>query len=98
MSTALEKRWFAAVGAIESCVLCGKWGIQVSHSNRDRGLGQKAKPWLTAAICPEDHHAIDNGPDLTQAERRALMDRAIVLTHAKLIEKGLLSLTGGNHA
>lgn len=93
MSTALEKRWFAAVASLETCVCCGKWGIQVAHSNRDRGLSQKSRPWLTAALCPDCHHSVDNAPVLTQEERRAFMDRAIVLTHAKLIEKGALCLT-----
>ena len=94
MSTAQEKRWFAAVASLESCVLCGAYGVQVAHSNRDRGMGQKADPWLTAALCLSCHNAIDNGPDLPQAERRALMDRAIVLTHAKLIRAGRLRLKG----
>ena len=92
MSTALERRWFAAVGSLESCVLCGTWGIQVAHSNQDRGMRQKSAPWLTAALCPSCHHAIDNGPDLAQAERRALMNRAIVLTHDKLIRAGRLTV------
>ena len=94
VTTALERRWFAAVASIEECVLCGAWGIQIAHSNRDRGLSQKSDPWLTAALCPSCHNAIDNGPDLPQAERRALMDRAIVLTHAKLIRAGRLRLKG----
>ena len=95
MSTAEEKRWFAAVASLESCVLCGAYGIQVAHSNRDRGLSKKALPHFTAALCPTCHHDIDNGPDLPQAERRALMDRAIVLTHARLIRAGRLTLKGG---
>lgn len=94
MSIALERRWFAAVGTIEECVLCGAWGVQVAHSNRDRGMGQKADPWLTAALCLSCHNAIDNGPDLPQAERRALMDRAIVKTHHALIQAGKLKLEG----
>ena len=96
MSTAQEKRWFAAVASLEFCVLCGAHGIQVAHSNRDRGLSNKALPHFTAALCPTCHHDIDNGKDLSQAERRALMDRAIVLTHHKLIERGSLILKGEN--
>ena len=92
MSIALERRWFAVVASIEDCVLCGAFGCQVAHSNRDRGLSQKSDPWLTAALCPSCHHSIDNAPDLPQADRRALMDRAIVLTHHTLIERGLLVL------
>ena len=94
MSTAEEKRWFAAVASLESCVLCGAFGVQVAHSNRDRGMGQKAPPDLTAALCPACHHEIDNGHLRDQAQRRALMDRAIVLTHARLIRAGRLVLKG----
>ena len=93
MSSAQEKRWFAAVASLESCVLCGAYGIQVAHSNRDRGVGQKSPPDMTAALCPNCHHAVDNGKDLSQAERRALMDRAIVKTHHALVMSGRLSLT-----
>lgn len=92
MSTAEEKRWFAAVASLESCVLTGEYGVQVAHSNQDRGMGQKSAPWMTAALSPTVHHEIDNGRDLSQAERRAMMDRAIVLTHDRLIREGILVL------
>ena len=69
MSTAHEKRWFAAVASLEFCVLCGAYGIQVAHSNRDRGMGQKAPPDLTAALCPACHHEIDNGHLRDQGQR-----------------------------
>jgi hypothetical protein len=92
MSTALEKRWYSAVGELGTCSLCGKYGIQVSHRNEGRGMGQKSPPHMTAALCPEHHFEIDNGRDLPQAERRALMDRAIVLTHSRLVESGRLVL------
>ncbi len=92
MSTAQERRWFAAVASLESCVLCGAYGVQVAHSNRDRGIGQKAPGDFTAALCPACHYSLDNGKDLPQAERRALMDRAIVKTHHALIVSGKLRL------
>ena len=92
MSTALEKRWFAAVASLESCVLCQKYGVQVAHSNQDRGMSQKSAPWLTAALCPECHHEIDNGRHLERSERRAQMDRAIVKTHDALIRNGKVKL------
>ena len=92
MSTTTERKWFEAVASLESCVLCGKFGVQVAHSNRDRGMGQKSAPYLTAALCPEHHYEIDSGKELDQAERRALMDRAIVLTHAGLIISGRMVL------
>lgn len=77
---------------IECCVLCHRYGVQVSHSNMLRGLSQKSAPWNTAALCPDCHIAIDSGKDLTQVERRELHNRAVVLTHAELIKRGLLVL------
>jgi hypothetical protein len=92
VSTAADRRWFAAVASIESCVLCNRWGVQVAHSNQLRGMSQKAAAHNTAALCRECHHEIDNGSKLTQEERRALMNRAIVLTHDALVKRGLLRL------
>jgi hypothetical protein len=57
-------------------------------------MGQKTPAWQTAALCPDCHGAIDNGRDMPQAERRAQMDRAIVLTHSRLIDAGQLILKG----
>jgi hypothetical protein len=94
MSTAADRKWFAAVASLETCSLCGRYGVQVAHRNEGRGMGQKAPAHQTAALCPECHHAIDNGRDMPQAERRAQMDRAIVLTHSRLIDAGQLILKG----
>lgn len=88
--SSLESNWFAAVASLEYCALCGVYGIQVAHSNQDRGKSQKAPYCLTAALCPKCHHEIDNGKELPQAERRALMDRAIVLTFLQLVQRGLV--------
>ena len=85
MTTAADRRWFAAVASLETCSLCGRYGVQVAHRNEGRGMGQKSAAYMTAALCPECHHAIDNGPDL---------DRAIVLTHSRLIDAGQLILKG----
>lgn len=65
MSKRLRNReWMGAVASLETCVLCGKFGVQVAHSNRDRGMSQRASDHLTAALCPEHHHEIDNGKNL----------------------------------
>ena len=92
MSTAEERRWFAAVASLESCVLCGRFGVQVSHANMHRGMGQKSAPWMTAALCISCHHSVDNGKELSRLERRELHSRAVTLTHAALIERGKLRL------
>lgn len=87
-----DKRWFAAVASLESCVLCDVFGVQVSHSNQGRGMGQKSPPWETAALCPACHYEVDSGKTLSQSERRALHDRAIVKTHSALIRAGKVRL------
>jgi len=92
MSTSLEKRWYEAMSSIDHCVLCGINIYQIAHRNEGKGMGMKTAPWMTAPICPEEHMAIDNGKDLTRDERRALMDRAIVLAHDALIRAGKLKL------
>lgn len=92
MTTAAERAWFEAVASLERCVLCNTHGVQVSHSNLHRGMGQKSAPWMTAALCEGCHYDIDNGPNLNRLERRELHARAINLTHARLIEAGKLRL------
>ncbi|EAP6929918.1 hypothetical protein EJU41_22780, partial [Salmonella enterica] len=80
-----SKKWLAAVGQIERCVLCGTWGTQVAHRNELKGMGLKTDDCATAALCPECHHEIDNGNKLNREERWCLMNRAIVLTVIKLV-------------
>ncbi len=53
-------------------------------------MGLKVDDSLTAALCADCHQAIDNGSELTREERRALMDRAIVLTLRELTRRGLV--------
>ncbi|ECY1974387.1 hypothetical protein F6725_24460, partial [Salmonella enterica] len=84
-------KWLAAVGQIEQCVLCGRWGIQVAHRNELKGMGLKTDDCATAALCPECHHEIDNGSHLEKEERRRLMDKAIVLTVIELARRGLIT-------
>ncbi|KJZ10439.1 hypothetical protein TW86_14175 [Halomonas sp. S2151] len=85
-----SRQWLANVHQLDQCVLCGAWGIQAAHRNEGRGMGQKSSDCLTAALCPRCHHEIDNGKDLNKDERRARMDRAIVLTIDQLARRGLL--------
>lgn len=85
-----SRQWLANVHQLDQCVLCGAWGIQAAHSNQDRGMSQKASDCLCAALCPACHHDIDNGRDMDKQERRARMDRAIVLTIDQLARRGLL--------
>jgi len=80
----------AAVASLCDCVLCGRYGVQVAHRNEGKGMGLKNDDSLTAALCPECHHEIDNGKAISRQERRALMDRAIVLTLQQLTQRGLV--------
>ncbi|HER1288695.1 TPA: hypothetical protein VJI20_004201 [Salmonella enterica subsp. enterica serovar Elomrane] len=91
MKTYRSKKWLAAVGQIEQCVLCGARGTQVAHRNELKGMGVKTDDCATAAICQECHHEIDNGSHLCREERRCLMKRAIVLTVIKLACCGLIT-------
>jgi hypothetical protein len=87
-----SRKWLSAVGQIECCVLCGGYGTQVAHRNEGKGMSQKVDDCLTAATCLDCHHAIDNGPGLTREQRRAEMDRAIVMTLRELVTRGQLRL------
>ena len=85
-----SKKWLAAVGQIERCVLCGAWGTQVAHRNEGKGMGLKTDDCATAALCVCCHDSIDNGNKLNREERRQLMDRAIVLTVIEVARRGLV--------
>jgi len=90
--TVRNKKWLKAVGEIECCVLCNAYGIQVAHRDEGKGMGIKTSDHLTAAICPGCHHEIGNGKELPREARRALMDRAIVLTFDYLVTSGKISI------
>lgn len=89
-----SKTWIRAVASLDECVLCGKIGVQAAHRNEGKGMGQKVDDCLTAALCHECHHDIDNGNKLDREERRYLMDRAIVLTVRELGRRGLIAARG----
>lgn len=81
--------WLSAVREIP-CVVCGKHGVQAAHRNEAKGMGIKADDSLTAALCPEHHAEIDKGKNMTREQRRAEIDRAIVLTVKALARAGRL--------
>ncbi len=85
-----NRKWLAAVGQIEQCVLCGAWDTQIAHRNEGKGTGMKVDDCACAALCVHCHHEIDNGNRLTRDERRQLMDRAIVLTLIQIARRGLV--------
>jgi len=85
-----SEAWLAAVRTIP-CVFCGA-PVQAAHRNEGKGMGTKVDDCLVAALCPPDHAEIDQGRNMTRDERRARMDRAIVLTLAELVRRGLVGL------
>lgn len=88
-----NRAWLEAVAQIPYCVLCGSTeSLQVAHRNQGKGMGLKVPDVLTARLCQSCHHEIDNGTYMPRAERRAAMDRAIVLTLEQLNKMGALKV------
>ena len=86
-----SESWRRAVAALPYCVLCGSnSGNQAAHRNEGKGMAQKVDDCLTAALCIACHTAIDQGKEFTRDERRATIDRAIVLTLVQLFRGGLV--------
>lgn len=84
-----SEAWLRAVRSIP-CVFCGAPQVQAAHANIDKGMGTKVDDCLSAALCPAEHAEIDQGKGMTRDERRARMDRAIVLTVRALARAGKL--------
>lgn len=80
--------WLRAVRSLQSCVLCGAPGVEAAHRNEGKGGATKAHDCWTAGLCRACHQAIDQGKDMTREERRATIDRAIVLTLGQLALAG----------
>ncbi|HEY9544911.1 MAG TPA: hypothetical protein VIR56_02825 [Solimonas sp.] len=91
-----SEAWLNAVRSLPNCVLCGAPGVQAAHANIGKGMSIKADDAAVAALCPDHHHEIDHGTKLSRAERRALLDRAIVLTVVELARRGLIGVAGDN--
>lgn len=82
-------KWLKAVRQLPACVACLRYlPIEAAHRNEGKGFGMKTDDCCTAALCHECHYAIDNGKDLSRDDRRALMDRYIVLTLIELVRSG----------
>lgn len=86
----ISEVWRRAVADLP-CVFCGQ-PSQAAHRNEGKGLGLKTDDCLTAALCPPEHSEIDQGRDMTREQRRARIDRAIVLTVLALVKTGRLRI------
>ena len=75
------------------CQRCGAYGrTQAAHRNQGKGMGIKNSDAQVAALCVDCHREIDQGRDMSRAERRAELDAAIVKTMTALIEGGILQV------
>lgn len=90
--TVRSEKWLAAVRGIDNCVLCGAPGVEPAHRNEGKGGAQKTSDCLTAALCRTCHREADQGKSLTREARRAMLDRAIVLTLERLVLAGKVRL------
>lgn len=70
------------------CVHCGSIDVQAAHRNQGKGMGLKASDGLLAALCWREHARIDQGKDLTRAERRFVLDHYIVETFRRAEMRG----------
>lgn len=87
-----SERWLRAVRSLEYCVRCGAYGVQAAHINLGKGMGKKVDDCLTAALCPQCHHEIDNGKSLSRDERRELLRQAALDTLVQLARMGLIEV------
>lgn len=88
--------WGRAVAKLV-CVRCGRgteWSheaqSQAAHRNEGKGMGMKVDDSLQAAICPPCHSEIDQGKTMNREQKRAEIDRCIVLTVRELARRGQL--------
>jgi hypothetical protein len=85
-----SEAWLRAVASLP-CVKCGLEGsTQAAHRNEGKSMGKKVDDCLTAALCVGCHALIDQGPTMNKAERRSVMDLAILLTLVQLARQGLV--------
>lgn len=91
-ATFRSEAWLGAVRKLPRCVLCGADGVEPAHRNEGKGGAIKTHDCWTAAICRTCHRAIDQGKEMTREERRAEIDRAIVLTLAQLVLAGKVAV------
>ena len=87
-----SQKWIRAVSSLGFCVNCGNEGVQAAHRNEGKGMGTKVSDCLTAALCPHCHSMIDQGREMSREERRAMMDRSIVLTLEQLVKAGKVGI------
>jgi hypothetical protein len=85
-----SQSWLRAVASLP-CQICGIDGqSQAAHINMGKGMGIKTHDCWCSALCQTCHSRIDQGKDLTRAERREMLERATLMTLAELALRGLV--------
>lgn len=77
------------------CVNCGAIGTQAAHSNQlehGKGTAIKAHDFAIQSLCPKCHFELDNGKEMSKAERRSFTYEMIAKTLMRLIEQGLIKV------
>ena len=75
------------------CQHCGREGCtQAAHRNESKGMGMKVSDALLAALCVACHRKLDQGKDMSKAERRDMWNRACIRTYQALVESGALGV------
>lgn len=75
------------------CQHCGRHdATQAAHRNEGKAMGMKTSDALIAALCVDCHRELDQGRDMSKAERRDMWNRAAVRTYQALIESGVLGV------
>lgn len=73
------------------CQCCGASGMtQAAHANwgGGKGKGIKCDDNLIAALCQHCHYEIDQGKNLTKADRQEMWHKAHVRTVQALVDSG----------
>lgn len=87
-----DRAWFAAVASLGACQLCGsREALQVAHRDYGKGIGMKTSGAEATLLCAACHRELTDGTRYDRAEKRALMDRAIVNAHRELAHAGALA-------
>lgn len=85
----------AAIRKAPYCFHCFKVNqgdLQAAHGNVGKGLSIKSTDSSCAALCPSCHRDLDQGKNMTRAERQAMHYEANARTLRWLIEEGYLVL------
>ena len=72
------------------CQQCGAEGTQAAHRNENKGMALKTSDALCVALCPQCHSWLDQGRDMTKAERREFWNAAYIKQIQTMIETGML--------